>query len=333
MTTNKRQSFFDSLERKNKEVLASVWHHFLNNDEQLYGYKDDKIIKKNVIAQQEFYKNNQPDFTKIMSDAFLIHPSVLNTEINSVQDFKKIASIGKDNEWITKQVAAVKEIVSSYNGDIASIYNIFAPAYYFRLKFDMVDKDRHKFPRLVEEDPYLFSLALEKIAADITILVEKLIQEARIDGIYLCVQSVQNPSFSEESYRKYIEPSQLRVLNAANQLSEYNVLHICGFEGRVNDLQHFSHYPVKAVNWATFVENVTLEEGKKIFPGKAILGGFDNTAQGALYKGVADEIEKQTRDIIAHNGKAGLLLGADCSVPKDIDFKNIKLAATIANQI
>lgn len=33
MTTNKRQSFFDSLERKNKEVLASVWHHFLNNDE------------------------------------------------------------------------------------------------------------------------------------------------------------------------------------------------------------------------------------------------------------------------------------------------------------
>ncbi|QTF07855.1 uroporphyrinogen decarboxylase [Brenneria izadpanahii] len=333
MAINKRQIFFDSLECKNKTVLASIWHHFLNSDEQLYGYKDDEIIKKSVIAQQKFYKNSHPDFTKIMSDAFLIHPSVLNTEINSVQDLKKIASIGKDNEWITKQVAAVKEIVSSYQGEIASIYNIFAPAYYFRLKFDMVDEDRNKFPRLVEEDPYLFSLALEKIADDIVILVEKLIQEAKIDGIYLCVQSVQSPTFSEENYRKYIEPSQLRVLNAANSLSDSNVLHICGFEGRVNDLRHFSHYPVKAVNWATFVEKVTLEEGKKIFPGKALLGGFDNTTQGALYKGVADEIEKQTCDIIAHNGKAGLLLGADCSVPKDIDFENIRFAAKIANRI
>ncbi|MDX5629103.1 MULTISPECIES: hypothetical protein [unclassified Brenneria] len=333
MAKSKRQIFFDSLDSKNETVLASVWHHFLDNDEQVYGFQNDAIIKKSILAQQQFYQKNQPDFTKIMSDAFLLHPSVLNTEINSVQDFKKITSLGGEHEWIAKQVDAVKQIISSYHGEIAAIYNIFAPAYYFRLKFDMIDNDKNKFPRLVEEDPYLFSLALEKIADDITLLVEKLINEARIDGIYLCVQSVQSPTFSEESYRKYIEPSQLRVLNAANQSSRYNVLHICGFEGRVNDLRHFAHYPFKAVNWATCVEKISLEEGRKLFVDKAILGGFDNTPQGALYKGNPSEIEKQTRDIIAQNGKAGLLLGADCSVPKDIDFKNIQFAARIANDI
>ncbi|MEC5318132.1 hypothetical protein VSX61_04185 [Brenneria populi subsp. brevivirga] len=333
MATNKRQIFFDSLDNKNETVLASIWHHFLNSDEQVYGYRNDAVIKKNIIAQQQFYHKNRPDFTKIMSDAFLLHPSVLNTEINSVQDFKNIQSIGGDNEWIIKQVEAIKAIVSSYHGEIASIYNIFAPAYYFRLKFDMVDNDRNKFPRLVEEDPYLFSLALDRIADDITLLVEKLINEAHIDGIYLCVQSVQSPTFSEENYHKYIEPSQLRVLNSANQLSDYNVLHICGFEGRVNDLRHFAHYPIKAVNWATCVENISLEEGKRIFPGKALLGGFDNRTQGALYQGLLDEIEKQTKEIIAKNGKAGLLLGADCSVPKETDFKNIQFAARIANSI
>ncbi|MCG8708276.1 hypothetical protein JHU04_001480 [Brenneria sp. 4F2] len=333
MTANKRQIFFDSLDNKNEKVLASIWHHFLNSDEQIYGYKNDETIKKNIISQQQFYKKNRPDFTKIMSDAFLLHPSVLNTEINSAEDFKKIESVGDDDEWIVKQVDAVKEIVSSYGGEIAAIYNIFAPAYYFRLKFDMVDNDKNKFPRLVEEDPYVFSLALNKIADDITRLVERLINEAHIDGIYLCVQSVQSPTFSEENYRRYIEPSQLRVLNSANQLSDYNVLHICGFEGRINNLQHFSHYPVKAVNWATCVEKVSLQAGRRLFPGKAILGGFDNTSQGVLYQGAAGEIEKQTRDIIARNGKTGLLLGADCSMPKDTDFNNIKLAAQVANSI
>lgn len=333
MTQDKRQIFFDALDGKNSIVLASIWHHFLANDEQIYGYQNDAIIARNIQAQQQFYQANQPDFTKIMSDAFLLHPAILHTEINQVDDFTKITSIGPNHPWITKQVEAIKEIVASYHGEIAAIYNIFAPAYYFRLKFDMVDKDTHKFPRLVEQDPALFAQALDKIADDIVFLVQRLIQEAKIDGIYLCVQSVQSPTFSEANYRTYIEPSQLRVLQAANTLSDYNVLHICGYEGRVNHLSHFADYPFKAVNWATFVEQVPLQEGKKIFANKAIIGGFDNTTQGALYRGDAAEIERQTKAIIAENGKQGLLLGADCSVPSDTDFKHIKLAAQIANRL
>lgn len=331
MTINKKQIFFDTLDLKNEIVLGSIWHHFLTADEQIYGYQDDAIIAKNIAAQQQFFIKNQPDFVKIMSDAFLLHPAILETEINQVEDFNKIESLGPNHPWITKQVAAIKQIVASYDNQIAAIYNIFAPAYYFRLKFDMVDNDRTKFPRLVEENPYLFSLALDKIYADIATLIDQLFIEAQIDGIYLCVQSVQSPTFNAENYRKYIEPTQIALLNQANTYSKYNVLHICGFEGRTNHLQHFAHYPVKAINWASCVEHVSLAEGKLLFPNKGIIGGFDNTTSGILYQGNKSAIEQATHSLIAQNGKLGLLLGADCSVPADIDFTHIKYVVTIAN--
>lgn len=332
-TQNKKQLFFDTLNLKNQTILASIWHHFLPENEQIYGYQDDRIIQKTVAAQKQFFVDNTPDFVKIMSDAFIIHPSILNTEINCVEDFNKIESVGPDHPWITKQVAAVKEIVSSYDGQIAALYNIFSPAYFFRIKFDVVDKDLEKFPRLVEEAPDLFAQALAKITSDVNILVDKLFSEAKINGIYLCVQSVQSPTFGEANYRQYIEPSQVAVLNNANRHSPYNVLHLCGFEGRINNLTHFANYPFKAVNWASYVENIPLDEGKLIFPNKAILGGFNNTTAGALYQGDRAAIEKETRALIAKVGKKGLLLGADCSVPADIDFENLKYTAKIANSI
>ena len=43
------------------------------------------------------------------------------------------------------------------------------------------------------------------------------------------------------------------------------MIHICGYAGRKNDLTTFKDYPVKAVNWATVVEGIPLEEGRKIF--------------------------------------------------------------------
>lgn len=329
----KKQIFFDTLELKNEIVLGSIWHHFLPEQDQIYGYRDDATINQVITAQKQFFKQNNPDFVKIMSDAFLIHPSILETDINQVEDFNNIKPLGKDHPWITKQVKAVKEIVASYQNSIAAIYNIFSPAYYFRLKFDVVDQDKNKFPKLVEKNPEIVAKALDVIHQDLTILIEQLFVDAKIDGIYLCVQSVQSTQFSEENYHKYIEPSQLALLGTANHHSPYNILHICGFEGRTNHLTHFSHYPVKAVNWASYVEKIKLDEGKPIFENKAILGGFDNTINGDLYQGNLAKIEEITRSIVTKTGKKGLLLGADCSVPADIDFKNIQYALKIANTI
>ena len=50
-----------------------------------------------------------------------------------------------------------------------------------------------------------------------------------------------------------------------------------------------------------------------------MIGGFDNNADGVLYSGSKEEVQAETRAILDKAGTRGVILGADCTVPKDID--------------
>ncbi|KEF36330.1 hypothetical protein M670_04489 [Schinkia azotoformans MEV2011] len=65
-------------------------------------------------------------------------------------------------------------------------------------------------------------------------------------------------------------------------------------------------------------------EGKKLFGGKAVIDGFDNRSNKLLHKGTKEEIEAFIEDIIAKAGKTGIIIGADCSIPSDIEVQRIK---------
>ena len=56
-----------------------------------------------------------------------------------------------------------------------------------------------------------------------------------------------------------------------------------------------------------------------MFPEHALLGGFGNLDTDVLYRGSRAEVEAETRRILATAGRTGVLLGADCTVPRDID--------------
>jgi uroporphyrinogen decarboxylase len=113
------------------------------------------------------------------------------------------------------------------------------------------------------------------------------------------------------------------VLDRANGCSENNILHICGYEGCKNRLEAWKTYKAKAYNWAVNVENVGLSEGKRIFSGAAVIGGFANTRDSPLYRGDRAEIEKITESLLKDAGKTGVLLGADCTVPDDFDVRRL----------
>lgn len=50
-----------------------------------------------------------------------------------------------------------------------------------------------------------------------------------------------------------------------------------------------------------------------------MIGGFDNNPEGVLYSGSREEVEAETKKILDKAGTKGVILGADCTVPKDID--------------
>lgn len=330
---NKHQIFLDTLDNKPTDrILSGFWHHYLSNEQQqVLGYRDSAVIDKVVKLQQNFYDRYHPDFTKIMSDGFFLHPSVIDNEFETPEDLKKIQHIEHDDPWITRQVDAIKAIVDHYDGEIGSFYNFFSPWYQLRLRFEILEHDPQKIYRLFKENPQAIADAFDVLADDLIVLSTKLIKDSGIDGIYLCVQQPQDSVISTKQWQQYVQPSEVKLLRAVQNVHDYNMIHICGFEGKRNRLGDYKDYPVKAFHWASYVENVSLKEGKKLFSDRAVMGGFENTENGVFYKGTREDVQTETKRLLKENGRKGILLSADCSIPFDTDDSRAAWISEAAN--
>jgi len=109
------------------------------------------------------------------------------------------------------------------------------------------------------------------------------------------------------------------VLKAIDGKGELNILHIC----RDNIRLHLhSDYPGDVVNWAaTGKHNIPLKAGKRLF-NRPILGGMD--PRGVIVDGTHEEIQNRTHEIIDSYGPLNLIIGADCTLPTDINFDQIR---------
>lgn len=317
---SKKQLVFDAFDNKVTErVPVGFWFHFAPDN--LFDNRPE-IIQRNIDGHQKYYDEYHPDFVKLMSDGYFHYPNPTLEKIETAADLKKAQS-GLVDEWIDAQAALVKELTSRFGDDVATFYNIFAPVTY--LSFALQDSgDKLTLAKLIKENPEELAYALNVIKKDLSKLVVKLITESKASGIYLSTKNIQDSAVTKEEYHKYITPSEQGVLNAANAVSDYNILHICGYEGARNDLSIYKDYDVKVINWAVVVEQVPLKKGKELFGGRAVIGGFANTKEGLLYKGSKEEIESYTRNLLDEAGTTGVIIGADCTIPEDTSLERLE---------
>lgn len=116
----------------------------------------------------------------------------------------------------------------------------------------------------------------------------------------------------------------MAVLDAARKHSEDNILHICGNRGRRNTLSVYRDYEASVFNWSVEADGLSLAEGKEYFHGKAVIGGFGQNPGSLIHTGTKEEIEAFTEKLIAENGKVGIVIGADCTVPGDTPVEHLK---------
>jgi hypothetical protein len=250
-----------------------------------------------------------------------------NWRTSTDDELLAVTSIGKDYVWLTEQVALVKSQHAQFSEDIFSFYNIFAPATY--LKFALGGDDQ--LVNFVNgHSKQAIQHIFDIVSQDIADLAVAVIKQGSADGIYYSTQNIQSTS-DQTIFNQWVKPSDLTVLKAAKAAGGTNVLHICGYEGASNRLTDFSDYPADIVNWATAVEGVTLSQGRSIFPNQVLLGGFGNTTKDVLYQGTIDDIAAATQAIItAFGDDTRFLIGADCTVPRDIDLKHLEAARKAA---
>jgi uroporphyrinogen decarboxylase len=260
---------------------------------------------------------------KIMSDGFFGYPQKgqtvkLDLGVEAMGDLVKFQPVPEEHPWIQAQIAQVRKIIVLQK-DTMYFYNIFSPSTTLKRIIGL-----EALITCFKEKSQTLADTLLRMAEGIAVQARSVIRQGGADGIYLSAQNPDINRISDREYLRYFSPADKIVLDAANAASENNILHICGFKGCRNHLETWTSYKAKAYNWAVNVEGLSLAEGKKLFGGAAVIGGFANTANDPIYRGSRKEIEDCTEKIIAETGRRGLIMGADCTVPDDTPFEHFE---------
>lgn len=309
---------FDLLNKVlNHEVVERVptafWFHYLQNELD-NAFDNPALVSKSLEGHKRFIENYDPDIIKIMTDGFFSYGNKALAKVDSVSALYDLKPLDDNHEWYDRQLELAYQVTKDYKGQIPFIYNLFTFANSFRFDSNDVGSDK-KLEALYREDPKAVEYASSIVSADLGKLAKRLIKEVGVTGIYLSSRNTEG--FSKDEFRNSILKDEQKIIDDAKSAGGINILHICGYEGYNNDLSFYEGVKVDIVNWAVVVENVPLEEGRKLFKDSVILGGFANTTEGILYKGSLDELKDETRRLIKNAGSTGLILGADCTIPRD----------------
>lgn len=316
------------------QVPASFWRHFADN-EFTNAATTPSVLTTNLNGHRDYCQAVDVDFAKTMLDGYFPYPFHGVNDPKNITDLHNLRPIANDDPWLTGQVA-LAEKQKQIAGSRPTFVTMFSPL--FLLKWALIEHYQEpllladkRFADMYEEDPQLV-LHVLKVISDDQKKVAKALMTTSIDGIYYSTQEIQDertstPKFFEE----VMEPTDIDVQNAINAVSPLNILHICGFDGADNHLDWFVNYPLQVINWATETDGYSLAAGKKLFGDRPVMGGLDNSTKGILYSGTKQQIQDKIHALIAETGNQGVLLGADCTVPRDIDYDHLRWAIEAAH--
>lgn len=310
---------------KTERIPVGFWHHFLEGDEFNAALQRPELLRKNLEEHRKFKEAFDPDFVKIMTDGLFFLPYDF-TGVEPAADLRKLEALPGDHPFYDRNEELVKGVREIFGEDTLLFFNEFSPFNQLLSGLSPAGSRPLGLKRLktfLEQDGEAVAYALDVLAESLNTLTKRVVKPGLADGIYL---SVNNPdrAVPAQIYSAFVSPSEVRVLETAEKVSPDNILHICGYAGNKNILSVYQDYPVEVVNWAVHAENLGLAEGKKFFGGKAVIGGFDNVKEGLLYSGTRQEIEGYVEKLLAETGREGVIIGADCTVPSDIDIERLK---------
>lgn len=295
-------------------VPACFWRHYIPELE-----RGEDVAE----AHLKFYRETDLDLVKISSDGFFGWPAKALEDLTDVSALYHIGHVSAEHPFIRGQIERAKKIVQALDGECFTLYTTFCPMSLFRLQVGW-----DKMMECIRRDPKAVLHACDVIAEDQKKLIEGLLREAGVDGLFYSVQNAELTRFTPEEYREWVRPSDRKILDYANSLSRYNVLHCCGWDadaaGTHNHMESWQDYPAGAVSWAAYVDRLDTAGIRAFFGGMPAWGGFDNRSCGLLYRGTKQEIMEETLRLVAENGRKGYMLGPDCSLPTDVDIEHIK---------
>lgn len=316
-------------------VPFSVWYHFTPN-EHVEANDSNKMFETDILKESEYVHKTDPDFIKLMNDGYFTYKFRNVEDPKNLNSLAKIEPLDSDNPWFQNQFKLISEQLSNLDKSAITFSNIFSAVTLFKwsLVVDSPDKELKLadeiFSDLYTERPEVVLHALKIINGDIKrqIQVE---HSAGVKGVLFSTQEVQDKRIGKTFFDEVQKKLDEELIDEINKYFKFGILHICGFDGANNHLPWFVDYQLPIVNWATKIDGYSLGHGKKLFKDKVVFGGLGNTTSDVLIKGNKKQIQTEIDNLLDESGTQGVIIGADCTVPRGTSTEHIKWAAEAAH--
>lgn len=267
----------------------------------------------------EYFNYTGMDFVKIQYETrFPIRP-----EITKPAEWAKMPCY--DVDFFADQINIAKGLVEAAGKDALVLMTLYSP---FMCAGQSVGKTI--LPEHLKENPDQTKKGIEIIADSLLTFVKGCI-EVGIDGFYHSTQGGETYHFEGSPiFEECIRPNDLAVMEEIERSCEFNILHVCDYEGGYTDLSPFVDYPghVVNVNPQVGLDTLTGHEIAEMF-GRPFMGGLDR--HGVIVAGGEEEIEQEV-NAVCQQAPTKFILGADCTLPGDIDWRNIRIAIDAAHK-
>ena len=308
---SKRDRMLQWLEGKSEAGYTPA-AFFLHFDDQ------HRVGSAAATKHLEYFRYTDMDFVKIQYE----------------QDVQQVDFIRKPADWAKlkpnkldfyePQLVTVREIVKAIKKDALIIMTIYSPFMWAGQTSTYTTLSDH-----LHEDPEAVKKGFNTLVESQLLFVKACI-DIGVDGFYMSTQGSDSGQYKDSRiFREYIKPADLVAMQEVSKKCPFNILHVCDYVSPYENYDGVLDYPGQVVNCNTHLVDKALswKEVHGMFK-RPLMGGLER--KGVLATGSIEQISEDVKKVLA-NAPDQFILGADCTVPGDVDWKNLRHAIAVAH--
>jgi uroporphyrinogen decarboxylase len=308
---NKRDVMLGLLNKKSPQeyIPAAFFIHF---------EKSFRLGPAAVEKHLDYFRYTGMDFVKIQYERTF--PPI--AEIKKPEDWGKMPLYPLD--FYQSQLEVVKGLVKEVKKEALILVTLYSP---FMCAGHTATS--HLLTAHLQKNPEAVKKGLEIITDSLMLFVKECIRLG-VDGFYASTQGGEVSRFQDSQiFSYYIKPYDLVLMNEMNRSCIFNILHVCDYHGPYKDFGPFLDYPGHIVNCnpQLIAGRMPWKEIAQLFK-RPCMGGLDR--QGIIVSGGKEAIEKAVNEEL-RQASHPFVLGADCTLPGEIPWLNIRTAIAAAH--
>lgn len=271
-----------------------------------------------------YFHRTDMDFVKVQYEkTFPVLP-----EIERPSDWRHMPVYGED--FYQEPLAVIEGLVRAAKGEAPVLVTLYSPFMCAGHATSDTMITEH-----LQEDPEQVKVGLDAITESLLIFVRACVRLG-VDGFYASTQGGEARRFAPATlaspgiFETTIKPYDLMLLQEIDRVCAFNILHICDYHGGYDTLDPLLDYPGDVVSYPQHVggQLLTPQMAAAQFD-RPVMGGLDR--HGAIASGDPVAIQEAVREVLTQAPER-FILGADCTVPGDTAWEDLRMAIDIAHR-